>query len=355
MAYSNLTLNASMQNSTSTGNLTHSVSTSGSHLIDYINYIFLPATVVIGVSGNLITIVIMKSRHFSLKPSSYLLICLAISDTVLLLMQPFNKAFFIDIIGQDVRAINDVICKLYFVIRRTSKVTSSWFVVGLCIERFIAVWFPLRAKFVVTKRVVLTGILAVCLIVLAFTGSFSYSSKVVAGICQPDVYDRTDAAEVDRFGAMLKAGSCLYSIIPMVILITLTPLIVAKMVQQNQKRLVMAGPAINKVKDDGRVTAMLIGVVIAYVILVLPITILHNAAYELKISAFASNNEDFNLFKEISQLLEQLNHTLNFFLYVMTSYRFRSVFMNFLTCGHYRALKTPSSVTLKSRSSTKTM
>ena len=116
----------------------------------------------------------------------------------------------------------------------------------------------------------------------------------------------------------------------------LTPCIVVKMFQQNQKRLIMAGPVYNTVKDDGRVTAVLFGVVILLtsydIIFVLPITVLHNAAYELKISAFASNDEGFNLFKEVSQLLEQLNYSLNFFLYVMTSYRFRSVFRDFFTC-----------------------
>lgn len=355
MAYSNFTKNNSWQNLTST-EFTSGSQRSVPSLIEYINYIFLPVTISIGLSGNLITIFIMKSRNFSLKPSSYLLICLAISDTVLLLTQPFNKAFFIDLIGTDLRAFHDVICKLYFVIRRFSKMTSSWFVVGLCIERFIAVWFPLRAKFVVTKRVVFIGIIVVYLTIVVFTGCWSYASQVVSGKCHPDVYDRTNAAARERFGAMLRAGSCLYSIIPMVILVILTPCIVVKMFQQNQKRLVMAGPVYNTVKDDGRVTAMLFGVVIAYIISVLPITVLHNAAFELKISAFASNDEGFNLFREVSQLLEQLNYSLNFFLYVMTSYRFRSVFRDFFTCRNYSLRKSsPMVVSLKARSSTRAL
>lgn len=358
MANANITQGNEWQNS-STFATNRSVSTSGSQskdpsVIDYINYIFLPTTVSIGVAGNLITIVIMKSRFFSLKPSSYLLICLAVSDIVLLLTQPFNKAFFIKIVGQDVRALHDVTCKIYFIIRRSSKMTSSWFVVGLCIERFIAVWFPLKAKLVVSKRALLIGILAVYLIIFGFTGAWSYASKVVSGKCQPDAYDRNNAAARERFGAMLRAGSSLYSIIPMVILLTFTPLIIFKLVHHNQKRLFMTGSNSNKVKDDGRVTAMLIGVVIAYIIFVLPITVLHNAAYELQISAFASNNEAFNLYKEISQLLEQLNYSLNFFLYVMASYRFRSILWEFITCGHHRLQKSSLRTTNKSKSSSST-
>lgn len=321
----------------------------GPSMVDYINYMFLPITVFVGVAGNLLTILVMKSRYFSTTPSSYLLICLAISDSVLLLTQPFNKAFFIKIIGQDVRAFQSAFCKLYFVIRRASKMTSSWFVVGLCLERFIVVWFPLKAKFVVTKRVLLAGILTVYGVIFSFTGAWSYASEIVKGKCQPDVYDRNDPTAREIFGAMLRTGSCLYSVAPMVILLILTPLIIAKLIHHKRKRKFLTGSSANKSKDDGRVTAMLIGIVIAYVILVLPITVLHNAAYELKISAFSSNNDGFNTFKEISQFLEQLNYSSNFFLYVMTSQRFRSVLKDFVTC---RSLSSQNSLSKRRTKST---
>ncbi|XP_061166817.1 neuromedin-U receptor 2-like [Saccostrea echinata] len=338
MTDNNITQSASNDISNTSISTNLSVSTSGSQesgpsVIDYVNYVFLPATVTIGITGNILTIIVMKSRQFSTVPSSYLLICLAVSDSVLLLTQPLNKDFVIDLIGQDIRALHNSTCKLYFIIRRASKMTSSWFVVGLCFERFIAVWFPLKAKFYITKRTLLAGILAIYAIIFAFTGAYSYASEIVKGICQPDVYDAKDPAARQRFGAMLRTASSLYSIVPMIILLTLTPLIIAKLVRHNQRRKIMKpqSSTAQRSKDDRRVTAMLIGIVLAYIILVLPITVLHNAAYELKISAFASNDAGFNLFKEISQLLEQLNYALNFFLYVMTSRHFRSVLWDKLT------------------------
>ncbi|XP_062578275.1 probable G-protein coupled receptor 139 [Saccostrea cucullata] len=338
MAENNKTLSTINEIPTTIISTNLSVSNSGSQdsgpsVIDYTNYVFLPATVTMGIMGNLLTIIVMKSKQFSTALSSYLLICLAVSDSVLLLVQPLNKDFVIDLIGQDIRSLHSATCKLYFVIRRASKMTSSWFVVGLCLERFIAVWFPLKAKIYITKRTLLSGILAIYIIIFAFTGAYSYASEIVEGKCQPDVYDRQDPTATQRFGAILRTASSLYSVVPMVILLTLTPLIIAKLIRHNQKGKTMKpqSSTAQRSKDDRRVTAMLIGIVLAYIILVLPITILHNAAYELKISAFASDNAGFNLFKEISQLLEQLNYALNFFLYVMTSRRFRGVLWEILS------------------------
>ena len=71
----------------------------------------------------------MRSERYVGSPSSYLLILLAIADLVAVLSQPFNNLLFIDFV---VRAFNDITCKLYIMIRRLSKMTSSWAVVGLC-------------------------------------------------------------------------------------------------------------------------------------------------------------------------------------------------------------------------------
>ena len=318
-----LTENDAVTLESSTRSFLNSTKGEISSIILYINYVFLPVSIIMGIVGNSLTILVMRSERYIGSPSSYLLILLAFADLVAVLSQPFNKLLFIDLVGIDVRAFNDITCKLYIMIRRLSKMTSSWAVVGLCIERFIAVWFPLKAKLLITKRAVSVYIVTVLVVIIIYTSVWSYASKVVNGKCNPDVYDYTDPTERTRFGIMLQGGTAIYSNVPTILLVTLTSLIIVKLFQHKRKRQRMTGSQ-NSTRDrDGKVTAMLIGIVIAYVILILPITILHNTAYHKQVKAFTDRSAGFSLFKEIVQLMEQLNYCLNFFLYIMTSKQFR--------------------------------
>ncbi|XP_048729951.2 formyl peptide receptor-related sequence 6-like [Ostrea edulis] len=289
--------------------------------IDYIQFVFLPITIVLGIVGNLLTIIIMLSERFANSPSSILLILLSLSDLVALLSQPFNKTNFNDLIGLDIRAFTDSNCKLYILIRRTSKMMSSWAVVGLCLERFIAVWFPLKAKLFVTKRLVLILVISGLVIIASFNAVWSYASKVVNGRCNPDVYDYTNSTERLKYGVMLQFGTGIYSNVPIILLTIFTTLIATKLFYHRRKRRSMTSRSSGD--QDVRITAMLIGIAIAYVILIFPITVLHNIAYQKRLHAFTEASDGFSLYKEIAQFMEKLNYCLNFFLYVMTSSQFR--------------------------------
>lgn len=118
------------------------------------NYVILPTFLVIGLFGNSLTIATMVSKEFRNLTSRYILICLALSDTTLILTQPFNKLFVRKLLGYDVRAISDVGCKTFFHIFKTAKMTSSWLIVLLCFERFVAVVIPLKAKSIITKKTI---------------------------------------------------------------------------------------------------------------------------------------------------------------------------------------------------------
>lgn len=315
-------------------------------VFEYVNYVFLPLSIVVGTVGNFLTIVVMRSERFAGSPSSYLLIVLAISDSVAILSQPFNKLFFIDLVGTDIRALHDINCKLYIMIRRLSKMTSSWTVVGLCIERFIAVWFPLKAKLLITKRSVSAFTLSVVAIIITYTGIWSYASKVVNGKCNPDVYNYTDPRERTKFGIMLQGGTAIYSNVPTVLLMILTTLIIIKLFQHRRKRRSLTQRPSSTSDQGGKITAMLIGIVIAYVILILPITVLHNTAYQKRVKAFTETSSGFSLFTEVVQLMEQLNYCLNFFLYIMTSRQFRETLFKILSskchCKRTTQVKLPT-------------
>ena len=109
-------------------------------------YVILPTFLVIGLMGNSLTIATMLSKEFLHLTSRYILICLALSDTTLLLTQPFNKIFVQTMFGYDPRALSDSSCKIFFHIFKTAKMTSSWLVVLLCLNVLLPWYFPSKPK-----------------------------------------------------------------------------------------------------------------------------------------------------------------------------------------------------------------
>lgn len=310
-------------------------------VLSYINYFLLPLLLVLGLTGNTLTIIIMQTKRYTHLTSRIFLIALALSDSVLLLTQPFNKNFILTLFQTDLRAMSNVGCKVFFVIFKTAKMSSSWFLVFICWERFVAVWFPLKAKMICTKRVAFCLILAVYFIILTYTSVWSYASQITPkGICHPDVYDKSDPNEVRRFGAFLLGGLSIYSLIPMCFLITMTPMIALKLTRHGQKRKSMIGKSARKAtsQDTNRTTIMLVGVMVAYILLISPVTALHMSAFFLRVNAFGSNALGFLVFKEVSQILEQINYAINFFLYVLTSSMFRQGFQEILHCNPWQRL-----------------
>ncbi|XP_062604865.1 neuromedin-U receptor 2-like [Saccostrea cucullata] len=310
-------------------------------ILSYTNYVLLPLLLVLGLTGNTLTVIIMQTKRYSHLTSRLFLIALALSDSVLLLTQPLNKNFVLMYLGTDLRALSSIGCKAFFVIFKTAKMSSSWFLVFICWERFVAVWFPLKAKIICTKRVAVALIVLVYVFILTYTSIWSYASQITKNnICHPDVYDKSDPYEVSRFGTFLLGGLSIYSLIPMCFLVTMTPLISIKLSRQGRKRKSMMGKSVRRKtasQDTNRTTVMLVGVMVAYILLISPVTALHMSAFFLRLNAFGSNALGFLVFKEVSQILEQLNYAINFFLYVLTSSMFRNGLEELFGCRNSKS------------------
>ena len=285
-------------------------------------YITLPSFLVVGLFGNIMTIITMASKQFRHLTSRYILIALALSDTALLLAQPFNKLWVIKLFGSDVRAaFSDTGCKIFFHLFRTSKMTSSWLVVLLCFERFIAVVFPLKAKLIIKKKTIFPAIILDYLLIGSYNGAWTFSSGVVNGFCKPDL-----PSEEHRIFVII--GCTVYSFIPSAILLVFTPQIIIRINRQIKVRRTLTSSkrhVTSSRKEDEmiRASVMVVGVMIAYIILVLPITIVHVHAAIVRVSAFDVNSLEFFVFREVAQVLEQINYSINFFFYVLCSSTFR--------------------------------
>lgn len=97
-------------------------------IISYINYFLLPVLLVLGLTGNTLTVIIMQTKRYTHLTSRLFLIALALSDSFLLLTQPFNKDFVLTLLGTDLRALSNVGCKASLSFSKQPKcpLRGSW-------------------------------------------------------------------------------------------------------------------------------------------------------------------------------------------------------------------------------------
>ena len=201
-------------------------------------YSITPIVVVVGILGNISVVVIMRSKHFRTTTAAIFLTALAISDTKYILLFPLNKSITQVIFGRDLRAVTVDACKAFFCIFRTAKNFSARVIVVICVERFYVIWFPLHAKRISTQRNAKIVVVVLLLVIYAFDGVWSITTYVVNGVCLPNY---PSAENKELIGAFVLAGLTVYDVIPSVLLISLTPLTIYKLLQQRSRRRRMAG------------------------------------------------------------------------------------------------------------------
>ena len=294
----------------------------------YIGFVTVPLLFVVGIVGNIFTVIIMRDEEFKKNVTSYILIALALSDLIVNLMYPFNKQFVRTLIGRDILALSTFGCHFFFSLWRTVKMSTSWLVVLISVERFIAVVYPFKAvKWIVKSRVLLA--ISTIYVILGIYNSYwsSVTDRIVGPYCLPN----TRPAEALQLNYILiLLGNVVYSPIPCVILFITTSIIVHALRRSHAKRKHLTSEQAQQQDNTSRITGMLLGVCIAFLILVTPITIGHLLSIFAGINILFSTDPSVTIYRELAQLMEQTNHSINFFLYVVSSSEFRRVVWDLL-------------------------
>ena len=293
-------------------------------------HITVPLILVVGLIGNLVTMSVMQRKSFEKHLFRYMITALAVSDSVLVILAPFNKMFVIEWLGFDFRSYSQLTCKTFFWFWRNAKMTSSWFIVLVSIERFIAVWFPFKSRQLVTKQFFWFSILLNYVMAATFNTIWVYlTDSVVNGTCQVNK-SLNGNVKMEQFFVIL--GTCLYSIVPSILIVCLNTLTIRRLVNQ-RKSLVQVTSKSNKAKETSMITIMLACNSLAFVMLVVPITLMHCYALFTGSSDLYTSKEPITAtMREITQTLEQLNYAINFILYSACSTTFRKEVLSTVSC-----------------------
>ena len=301
----------------STQNVTNTTSHEDSLLV-YVSYVIVPLFFVLGIAENILTILITRHKLYRNTSHGVFLRTIAMNDLIFLILFPFNKRFVHTLIGYDVRSISIIGCKVYFALYRTSRISSALFMLQICIERFIVVCYPIKAKVFSTKRMAIILVCSTIMMVICFTGAWTTAVSICNGRCLPVKVTNENEELLNAFSI---AGTIVRTFFPASMMLVFTPLTLIKLYSQRNIRRQIA--QIRGTDETYRTTLMLLSVVIAFLFLTVPFCILKHVLLFNGVDIVTSALPWAKTLYELSQLCEQTDCVLNFIIYVCASSSFR--------------------------------
>ena len=221
-------------------------------------------------------------------------------------------------------------CKIHVFLVYFIKHLSAWLLVAVALERFISVWFPLRAKTICTHRNAAFGItvIAVALVGINMHIFWTFGEKTVP-IANSNRTHRdacTYRRQFDFFFQEIWPGleASVYTYIPFTIMLVFNTLIIFRLARARllRKRLSATSHGSQDSIRMTTMTSMLLAATFTFLILTTPVSLYLNGQnsywkYEKK------RNPNFKIFWVITQQLMYLNNAINFLLYFTSSTRFR--------------------------------
>lgn len=115
---------------------------------DFLTHYYTPALVLIGTTGNILSVIVFFKTKLRKLSSSYYLAALGISDTCFLL-----GAFVSWLNYYNINIYNrNYYCQFFTYVSGLCSFLSVWFVVAFTVERFIAVLYPLKRQTICTVK-----------------------------------------------------------------------------------------------------------------------------------------------------------------------------------------------------------
>ncbi|XP_013415590.1 C5a anaphylatoxin chemotactic receptor 1 [Lingula anatina] len=292
-----------------------------------------PMLLVIGITGNVLSLLVMRGKSLRPSSASIYLRYLAIADTSTLVLGVF-PVWIRALTTVDVTALHPWTCKLHVYFLYSAGDCAVWVIVAVTVDRFLSVTFPFKAKLWCTKRRALISCVVITFVALLvknshllWTRGFQYDATgAVCGVARK---------EFAFFETVIRSwiGFILYAFIPILSIIILNSLIAFGLHKAQHQRQNLFGSsssqAVTETANFRSSTYMLLALSLAFVVLVTPsITVLLLSPYWVVTPHDRALEE---LLQAITDSLVYTNHSINFFLYCLTGKGFRREF--FLLIG----------------------
>ena len=289
-----------------------------------------PLIVLVGIPGNILSFLIMKSRRFRNKSYSRYLCTLAVFDSLVLVAKLLARVDgFLTYNGQPSLYVNfgDAGCKIFQFVEHVCYLMSSWLVLCMTLERFIAVNYPLKKDNLCKPRYAVS----VTLVVFAV---MSYSQTFRLIILEQD--EHGDCVAPQRYQAVFVALHIyLYQLVLQFMLPALLILICNLIILYKIRRLKFkfAHQSVQQAQYSqpnytrrNKTTCMLLIVSFSYVVALLPqvlLSLIIHVSIHVNTDLARYMFQNLNDVRQLLELVSELNYGINFYIYVLSGAQFR--------------------------------
>ncbi|XP_069610590.1 growth hormone secretagogue receptor type 1-like [Ranitomeya imitator] len=297
-------------------------------------YILVPVTIIcivlflLGVTGNLVTILIYKRYKDMRSTVNMYLSSMAVSDILIFLGLPSD---LYRIWKYKPYIFGNFLCKFLVYLSETCTYCTILHITTVSVERYLAICYPLKAKIMITKKRVKIIIIFLWILALITAGPvlFLFGVEHRNGTEPEETKEckYTEHAALNGFLGVMAWVSTIYFFIPVFFLTLLYGLICRKL--WKNKHGVQGPIAANRGKQHKQTVKMLAVVVLSFVLCWLPFHIgrILFAWTGLEVVILYHLTQYLNL---LSMVLFYLNASINPMLYNIMSQKYRAAMSKIL-------------------------
>ena len=288
-------------------------------------YIFV-IVVLCGLLGNFINILVFSAKPLRKHSPNAFVLMLAISDSAYLINAFFHWLIALKCLQYqrsrvDILNHRDALCKLVLFFLDLSANYSSMVILFFTIERFIAVYKPMKVKQICTLR--RTRILCLCLLIIIVLSIAPYHFMIY-GVsvdygCGP--YPENKIGEWYYIGSFLYIiEKITFRVVPVIIIAAINISIICKIATSGP-----IGEETNQHRHDQnrQMTMLLILISVSYVILVLPLLTFYGLVYLYKSYIITVSETNMEITRKWMEILNITGFAINFYLYSIGSNMFQ--------------------------------
>ena len=300
-----------------------------------------PLLLIIGTIGNVLSFCVLIRKAMRRTSTYNYLAVLSFTDMLVLYIGLLR--LWVGELTEDVRDMSDWSCKFITMAGYTVSVYSVWLLIAVTVERYIVTVHSLRASTMCTQGRAVKTIVCILILLLSINLHFLWTTQIQTTTRNGEIIQRCNGAS--GYEHLIKqvwpwVDACLYCILPFIIICILNCLIVQKVIISRKSRHLLAGSRLSSSSSNSprssnessaRVTIMLLTISFTFLICTLPmnVTMIHQA-YRGFNALSLQEEASYRLARTISELLMYTNHSINFYLYLLTGNKFRQQLLTML-------------------------